>query len=116
MEKILRYAGLVLVSLVAAVYGSILIGSIFEGPLGPLNWESLGMAVLSSLAILAAVLSWFRLGVGAWMTLGAGVLFTIFALLSAGRMHIIAVMASGFPLLLAGGLMLLSRRVGKKPA
>jgi len=114
MKKVLRYTGLALVTVVAAIYGFILIGSIFEGSTEPMNWESLGMAVLSSLAVLSAVVSWFWLGVGVWMTLGVGALFTIFALVSAGRMHIIAVMASGFPLLLGGGLMLLSLRINKK--
>ena len=72
------------------------------------------MAGLSSLAILSALVSWFRLRIGAWMTLGTGALFTAFALVTAGRMHILAVMTSGFPLLLAGGLMLLSLRISKK--
>ncbi len=114
IKKILRYAGLALVTVVAALYGFILIGSLFEGSTAPMNWETLGMAVLSGLAVLAAVLSWLWLGVGAWMTLAVGVLFTIFALVTAGRMHLIAVMASGFPLLLGGGLMLLSLRIHKK--
>ena len=116
MKKGLRYVGLALVTVVAAIYGFIFVGSFFEGSTGPLNWESIGMAVLSSLAILSAVVSWFRLRIGAWMTLGVGVLFTIFALVTAGGMHLIAVMASGFPLLLGGGLMLLSLHLRQKPA
>ena len=115
MKKVLRYAGLAMVTVVAAIYGSILIGGIFEGSPGPMNWESIGMAVLSGLAILSAAISWFRLGTGAWMTLGVGVLFTIFALVTAGQMHLIAVMSSGFPLLLGGGMMLLSLHLPQKP-
>ena len=114
MKKVLRYAGLALVTVVAAIYGFILVGGIVEGSTEPMNWEATGMAVLSSLAILSAAVSWFRLGIGAWMTLGVGVLFTIFALVTAGGMHLIAVMSSGFPLLLGSGMMLLSLRLPQK--
>ena len=114
MKKVLRYAGLGLVTLVAAIYGFILIGGIVEGSTGSMNWESVGMAILSSLAILSVAVSWFRLKTGAWMTLGVGLLFTIFALVTAGQMHLIAMMSSGFPLLLGGGMMLLSLHLHQK--
>jgi hypothetical protein len=114
MKKVLRYAGLALVTAVAAIFGFILIGSVIDGSSEPVNWESLGMSVLSSLAILSAVVSWLQLRIGAWMTLAAGVLFTVFALITAGQRRLLAVLSSGFPLLLAGGLMLLSLRLPKK--
>lgn len=114
MKKVLRVAGLVLATAVAAIFGFILIGGLIEGSTEPLTWESWGMAVLSSLAILSALVSWFRPRIGAWMTLGTGALFTAFALVTAGQRHLLAVASSGFPLLLAGGLMLLSLRISKE--
>jgi hypothetical protein len=115
MKKVLRYLGLGLVTLVAGIYGMIMVGGLFEDSPTPHNWETLGMTILSSLAVLSVIVSWLRLWIGAWMVVGVGVLFTIFALVSAGRMHWIAVMASGFPLLLGGGLMLLSLHYPQKP-
>jgi len=111
MKKVLRYLGLGLVTLVAGIYGMIMVGGLFEDSPTPPNWESLGMAILSSLAVLSVIVSWLRLRMGAWMVVGVGGLFTIFALVTAGRMHLIAVLASGFPLLLGGGLMLWSLRL-----
>jgi hypothetical protein len=44
---------------------------------------------------------------GVWFVLTTGILFTIFALITAGQNHLMAVMAAGGPLLISGLLMIL---------
>lgn len=114
MGKILKVIGMTLISLVAVLYGLILIGGILEAPSLPSDAESWGMSVLTALVMVSAVVCWFRPHTGAWMVLVVGVLFSIFALVTAGQMHWIAVLASGFPLILGGGLMLLGLAHEKK--
>lgn len=106
MKKAARIIGLITVTLVALLYLFIIVGSLFEGePLSP-DFESQGMAILSILTIISAVISWIRIRLGVWLVLTAGILFTIFALLTAGQNHLMAVMAAGGPLLI-GGLLIL---------
>lgn len=114
MGKALQVIGLVIITLVAALYGFIAIGGLMEGAPMPADAESWGMVILSSLTLVSAVVCWVKPRFGAWMGLGVGVLFSIFALVTAGQMHWIAVLSSGFPLLLGGGLMLLGMHLLKK--
>ena len=44
--------------------------------------------------------------IGAWMTLAVGVLFSIFAAVTAGHNHLFAVLVAGAPLILAAILMM----------
>jgi hypothetical protein len=107
MKKAARIIGLIIVSLVAALYLFIIVGSLFEGEPLSTDFESLGMAILSILTIVSAVLAWVKIRLGVWFVLTAGILFTIFALLTAGQNHLLAVMAAGGPLLISALLILL---------
>jgi drug/metabolite transporter superfamily protein YnfA len=108
MKKVARILGLVIINFIAAVYLLIILGSLFEGEPIPSNLESIGMAVLSGLTLIAVILTWFKRRLGAWLVLIVGILFTIFALITAERNHIIAVMAAGGPLIIGSLLILLS--------
>ena len=113
MHKVLQYSGLAIITVVAAIFGFIIIGGFVDSPALPADAESWGMAVLSILTILSAVVCWVLRKTGDWMAIGAGVLFTIFALLTAGQKQWMAVLATGFPLILGGGLILLGLRPKK---
>lgn len=114
MRKAARITGLIIISMVAAVLLFIMLGSLFEG--GPLSFgfESLGMAILSLLTVISVVLAWVKQNTGVWFVLIAGILFTIFALVTAGSHHLLAVMMAGGPLII-GGLLILWGRGIKKP-
>ena len=105
MRKIARISGLVIVTIVAAFYLFIISVSIIDGEPMETDWESLGMTMLSFLTVVSAVLSWVKTPIGAWTTLGVGVLFSIFAMVTAGHNHLFAVLVSGAPLILAAILM-----------
>ena len=107
MKKLARILGLVIINLNAAVYLLDIGRSIFDGYTLPFNLETIGRYVLYSLTIISVIISWFRRQLGAWIVLVVGILFTIFALITAERMHIIAVMAAGGPLIIGSLLILL---------
>jgi len=107
MKKVARILGLIIINAIAAVYLMIIIGSLFEGETMTSDIESIGMAVLVGLTFITVVLTWFKRRLGAWLVLVVGILFTIFALVTAQRMQIIAVMAAGGPLIIGSVLILL---------
>jgi len=113
MKKLAQILGLILINFIAAVYFLIIGGSLFEGGPLPTDFESIGMAVLVALTIISVLLTWFRRQLGAWIVLVVGILFTIFALITAERMQLIAVMAAGGPLIIGSLLILLSLRYNK---
>ena len=114
MKKILRIVGSIIVTMIAAFYLFIIVASLFEGEPISFEFESLGMAFLSIFTIISAVLVWVKVELGVWMVLAAGVLFSIFALVTAGRNHWLAVMSSGGPLIIGGALVLLGTRLRGK--
>ena len=114
MKKALRIIGSCIVSIVAAFYLLIMIGGLFEGQTISFDYESFGMVFLSMFTIISAVVVWIKPRVGVWMVLVAGVLFTIFALITAGRNYLMAVMGAGGPLLIAGVLILLGVKLRHK--
>jgi hypothetical protein len=107
MKKVAQILGLVIINLVAAIYLLIILGGIFDGEPIQSDFESIGMAVLVGLTFITVVLTWFKRQLGAWSVLIIGILFTIFALITADRMQIIAVMAAGGPLIIGSLLILL---------
>ena len=107
MKKVARILGLIIINAIAAIYLMISIGSLFEGETMPSDIESIGMAVLAGLTFITVVLTWFKRRLGAWLVLVVGILFTIFALVTAQSMQIIAVMAAGGPLIIGSALILL---------
>lgn len=109
MKKTARIIGLIIISIIAAGLLFILVGGIFEGEPFSFDPESLGMALLSLLTIISVVLTWIKARIGVWFVLGAGVLFTIFALITAGSNHLLAVMSAGGPLIIGGLLVLWAR-------
>ncbi len=114
MKKILRIVGSIIVTMIAALYLFIIVASLFEGEPISFDFEPLGMAFLSILTIISAVMVWVKVDIGVWMVLTAGVLLTIFALITAGRNHWMAVMSSGGPLIIGGVLILLGTKLRGK--
>jgi hypothetical protein len=110
MKKAARIIGLIIVSIVAALYLFIIVGSLLEGEPLSLDFESLGMAILSSLTVISAIVSWVKVRIGVWMVLGVGVLFTIFALVTAGSNYFMAVIFAGGPQIIGGLLMLIGMK------
>jgi hypothetical protein len=115
MRKAAEVIGLMIISIIAGGLLIILIGSLFEGESMTFDAESLGMAFLSLLTVISVLLAWIKTRIGVWFVLGSGLLFSIFALLTAGSNHLLAVMSVGGPLIIGGLLILLSRN-DKKPA
>jgi len=107
MRKAARIIGLVIVSVIAGGLLFITVGGIFEGAPISTDAETLGMAILSLLTIISVIIAWVKVRIGVWLVLGAGVLFTIFALITAGSNHLLAVMSVGGPLIIGGVLILL---------
>lgn len=115
MRKAAKVIGLMIISIIAGGLLFVLLGSLFEGEAMSFDAESLGMAFLSLLTVISVLLTWIKTRIGVWFVLGSGLLFTIFALLTAGSNHLLAVMSVGGPLIIGGLLILLSRN-NKKPA
>ena len=110
MKKVARISGVVIVTIVAAFWLFIISVNILEGELPVFDRENLGITALSLLTIGSAVLSWLRMPIGAWMTLVVGVLYSIFAAVTAGHNHLFAVLVAGAPLILAAILMKLGMK------
>lgn len=106
MKKAARISSVIIVTIVAAFYLFIISVSIIEGEPLATDWESLGMTTLSILTVASAVISWVKISAGAWMTLVVGILFSIFAAITAGHHHLVAVLVSGAPLILAAILII----------
>ena len=69
--------------------------------------------VLSSMwgaGIAAVIYAWVDARRGGWAILAIGVAFTIFALVTAGQRHWMAVLGGGVPFLLIGLLFLMGER------
>jgi len=110
MKKAARIIGLIMVSLVAAMYLFIIVGSLFEREPLSMDFESLGMVILSLLTVISVIVAWVNMRIGVWIVLGIGVLFTIFALVTAGSHYFLAVMFAGGPLIIGGILMFLGMK------
>ncbi len=108
MRKLARIVGYIIISIVAAILLFIVVGSLFEGEPISNNFESIGMVILSLSTIISVVLAWFKVRIGVWFVLVVGILFTIFALITAGSHHLLAVMTAGGPMIIGGILLLLS--------
>jgi len=115
MKKAARIIGLIIISVIAGGLLFITVGGIFEGAPISTDAETLGMAVLSLLTIISVIMAWVKVRIGVWLVLGAGVLFTIFALITAGSNHLLAVMSVGGPLII-GGLLIYWGIYQKKPS
>ena len=70
--------------------------------------EGAGIVVLVVANVAAYVLSILRPRTGSWALLGTGTVFCLFALVTAGRMQWLAMLVSGGPFAVAGGLGLLA--------
>ena len=72
--------------------------------------EGVLLTVLGMAAITGFVLSFRRARQGGLLTFAAGCLLCVFAVLTAGRNHWLAVLVSGVPWMIVGGLTLLAAR------
>jgi hypothetical protein len=110
MKKAFRILGSVIISLVGAIYLFIMVGSLFEGEKITIDFEGLGIVILSLLTIVSAVWVWVKPRTGAWVALVVGVLFSIFGLVTAGQNRWMAVVAAGGPVVLGSILALIGIR------
>ncbi len=115
MKRIFQILGMIIVTLVAAFYLFILFGSLFDPQPIEYNFETVGMAVLIVLTATSVIVTWFNRRIGVWMVLAAGVLFSIFGVITAGQRKWMAVLAAGGPLIVGAILMLLGSKE-KNPA
>ncbi len=110
MKKTARIIGLIMISVIAGGLLFITVGGIFEGAPISTDAETLGMAILSLLTIISVITAWVKVRIGLWFVLGAGILFVIFALVTAGSNRLLPVMTVGGPLIIGGLLILWGRR------
>ena len=115
MKRAARIIGLIIITIIAAGLLFITAGGIFEGAPISTDAETLGMAILSVLTIISVITAWVKVRIGVWFVLGAGVLFSIFALITAGSNHLLAVMSVGGPLII-GGLLIFWGGYQKMPS
>ena len=110
MKKAARITGLIIISIIAAGLLFIMVGGFFEEEPISFDFESLGILSLSLLTVVSVVLVWIKSPIGMWLVLGTGILFTIFALITAGSNRLLPVMTVGGPLIIGGLLILWGRR------
>jgi hypothetical protein len=108
MKKVLMWIGRILITIVGFYYLFILILGLFDAPAEPIELEGLGVVTFGILTLISIVLAYVRPRIGAWTVLGVGIGFSIFALLTAGRYFLGAVMVSGGPLVIGGLLLIFS--------
>jgi len=109
MKKTARIIGLIMISVIAGGLLFITVGGIFEGAPISTDFESLGMVLLSLLTVISVITAWVKVRIGVWFVLGAGILFVIFALVTAGSNRLLPVMTVGGPLIIGGLLILWGR-------
>jgi hypothetical protein len=110
MKKALRILGSLIISVVAVFYLFIIIGSLFEGEKLSVEFESIGIAILSILTVVSAVWIWIKPRAGAWFALIVGILFSIFGVITAGQNRWMAILAAGGPVTVGSLLVLIGLR------
>jgi len=110
MKNVLKWIGLILISVVAAYYLFIVLGGLLDAQSISLEFESLGIVILSIYTVISVTFVWINPHNYVWMVLIAGVLFSIFALMTAGSNQLLAVMVSGGPLIIGGVLIYVGSR------
>ncbi|MCB2209360.1 hypothetical protein KQH62_00570 [bacterium] len=113
MKNVLKYAGLIIASLIPAVFAFIIIGGVFEGENTSLSFESIGLVLLSVLTIASIIIAWLKMKIGVWLVLGVGILFSIFGIITAGQNRWMPVVSTGGPMILGALLMLWSLKLHK---
>lgn len=108
----MRKAGFIIGFIVASLWGAIFIGGAFSDQ-EPFTLESLILLMLVILNIASLVYALKSLRRGAYLLLASAVLFSIFALVTAGRSQLLALSVSGGPFLAAAILLILSSRKTK---
>lgn len=116
MKKVLRILGLLIISVVAVFYLSIIIGGFFEGETITTDFESIGMLILVILTIISVIIAWIRTRIGAWVALGVGIVFSIFGVVTAGGNRILAVIGAGGPIVIGSLLIILGLDRSKSKA
>lgn len=84
---------------------------LFEEGFQPLEAEGIILGAFIVIAVIGVATAFFNEDTGGSITLVAGVALTIFAVVTAGRNHWLAVMVSGAPFMAAGILFLVSARM-----
>jgi hypothetical protein len=116
MNKVLvpRWIGLGLATVAGAVWAFVLIASLIGGPdphaVEGAAVEGTALAVLALVCLAGVGLAWWRARLGGAVLIVAGLALSIFAAVSAGRRQWAAVLTSGAPFLVAGVLLVVSRR------
>ena len=103
------------IAVVGATYFLVmLIGSAIGDGIGPITIEGATMAVLALLALAGCVASWWRERLAGILLIGTAVGMGIHIGICAGRYHLLVWSAMGLPYLVAGLLLLGSRRLSRQ--
>jgi hypothetical protein len=110
MKEVLKWIGLIIVSIVAAYYLFIIVTGLFDAQNISLDFESVGMVALSVSTVISVIFVWINPRAYVWMVLIVGVLFSIFAVVTAGSHQLLAIMFAGGPLVIGGVLIYFGTR------
>jgi hypothetical protein len=72
------------------------------------------LAGLILIAVAGVVIAFFNEQMGGWVALLAGIALTVFALVTAGRNHWLAVLVAGAPFFVSGVLFLIGARMQRE--
>lgn len=112
-DRWIRLAGRLIASIAALLWLFVIIAQVVIGlqkgqDVFTLEGSLLGILILVN--AVGTVLAWWKPVIGANAILAGGLALSVFALISAGRNHAVAVLVSGAPFLLAGILILTASR------
>jgi len=116
MQKYYKWIARILGSVFALFWLFIVVAPGSDDP-QPVHWESIVIALLVGVSVIAVVIAWFRERLGGALIVFVGAAFSVFALITSGagvESKLIAVMGSGVPFLIVGVLFLLSSRKPKE--
>jgi hypothetical protein len=111
-QRVIGTAARIIGGLAAAMWLAPLVGALVTGDHtedGSLA-ESIGIGVLAGANIVGVVIAFRRPRIGGWLLLVSGVLFSLLALIVAGRNEVFAAAVSGGPFIVSGVLFVVASR------
>lgn len=93
-----------------------MIGHLVEEGFAPLEAEGLMLGSFILIAMTGVFTAFFNEDTGGSIALVAGIALSVFAALSAGRNHWLAILVTGAPFVVSGALFLISARMARNGA
>ncbi|MBA7631664.1 hypothetical protein ES703_39199 [subsurface metagenome] len=119
LAKRMRWAGRVIGLVAAGFFLMMLIGTavaeVLTESLEPMTIEGALLAVLGVIALAGCIVSWWRERLASILLILTAAGLGAHIGVCAGRNHFLAWLMMGFPYLVAGGLLLTSWRLSRKP-